>query len=70
VLEAHSDQLAVTGSAAADTAYRDAAAGQRSFAAAATGLIVSPARRLAISLRVSGISPSGSGWRRRLAAVA
>jgi hypothetical protein len=36
VLEAHGDQLAVTDSAAADAAYRDAAARQRSFAAVAT----------------------------------
>ncbi len=37
VLEAHGDQLAAAGDlAAADTAWRDAAADQRSFAAAAT----------------------------------
>jgi hypothetical protein len=36
VLEAYGDQLAATDRAAADAAYRDAAAEQRSFAAAAT----------------------------------
>src|SRR5258708_1925424 len=36
VLEAYGDQLAATDPAAADAAYRDAAAEQRSFAAAAT----------------------------------
>ena len=36
VLEAHGDQLAGTDPAAADAAYREAAADQRSFAAAAT----------------------------------
>ena len=36
VLEAYGDQLAATDPAAADAAYRDAAAEQRSFAGAAT----------------------------------
>ena len=36
VLEAYGDQLAATDRAAADAAYQDAAAEQRSFAAAAT----------------------------------
>lgn len=36
VLEAYGDQLAATDPAAADAAYRDAAAEQRSFASAAT----------------------------------
>jgi len=36
VLEAYGDQLAATDPAAADAAYRNAAAEQRSFAAAAT----------------------------------
>ena len=36
MLEAYGDQLAATDRAAADAAYRNAAAGQRSFAAAAT----------------------------------
>ena len=36
VLEAYGDQLARTDPAAADAAWRDAAADQRSFAAAAT----------------------------------
>jgi len=36
VLEAYGDQLAATDRAAADAAYRDAAAEQRSFAGAAT----------------------------------